>query len=262
MTKRAEAPIGAPCWIDLMTSDTAGARQFYGSLFGWEAQEPNPEYGGYFSFLRDGGEIAGCMTTPAEVPGPDVWSVYLAVEDARKSAAAAAARGATVVAEAMDVGDLGTMAVLVDPGGAGFGLWQRKEHRGLASVYAEGAPSWFELHTRNYEPALEFYREVFGWTTQAVSDTPEFRYTVLMDGEEQLAGVMDASSFLPAGAPAKWSIYFGVGDADVALAKAAELGGAVVLEAEDTPYGRLATAADPTGAEFKLVAPNDQMPAR
>ena len=56
---------------------------------------------------------------------------------------------------------------------------------------------------RDYEAALEFYREVFGWQTQAVSDTPEFRYTVLADGEEQLAGVMDASSFLPKGAPAK-----------------------------------------------------------
>ena len=44
--------------------------------------------------------------------------------------------------------------------------------------------------------------------------------------------------------------------------KTIELGGAVVAPAEDTPYGRLATATDATGAQFKLVAPNEAMPAK
>ncbi|TMK52071.1 MAG: VOC family protein, partial [Actinobacteria bacterium] len=89
-----------------------------------------------------------------------------------------------------------------------------------------------------------------------------FRYTTLGEGESQLAGIMDASAFLPEGVPAHWSIYFGVEDADAALAKITELGGSIVRPAEDTPYGRLATATDPTGAQFKLVAPNEAMPAR
>jgi predicted enzyme related to lactoylglutathione lyase len=72
---------------------------------------------------------------------------------------------------------------------------------------------------------------------------------------------MDASSFLPDGVPAHWSVYFGVEDADASLANIVALGGTVVSAAEDTPYGRLATAADPTGARFKLVAPNAAMPA-
>ena len=65
---------------------------------------------------------------------------------------------------------------------------------------------------------------------------------------------MDAAAFLPEGVPAHWSIYFAVGDADAALAQIVELGGSIVAGAEDTPYGRLATATDPTGALFKLVA--------
>lgn len=92
--------------------------------------------------------------------------------------------------------------------------------------------------------------------------TDEFRYTVMKDGETQHAGIMDASGFLPEGVPAHWSVYFGVDDADARLAKVVELGGTVVVPAEDTPYGRLATAADPNGAQFKLVAPNEAMPAR
>jgi predicted enzyme related to lactoylglutathione lyase len=88
------------------------------------------------------------------------------------------------------------------------------------------------------------------------------RYTVQIEGDEMLAGIMDATAFLPEGVPAHWSVYFGVDDADAALAKVVDLGGAIVEPAEDTPYGRLATAVDPTGARFKLVAPNEAMPAR
>jgi predicted enzyme related to lactoylglutathione lyase len=66
---------------------------------------------------------------------------------------------------------------------------------------------------------------------------------------------MDATAFLPEGAPGSWSIYFCVDDADAALAKVVELGGSVVAPAEDTPYGRLAQAADPTGALFKIMVP-------
>jgi predicted enzyme related to lactoylglutathione lyase len=64
---------------------------------------------------------------------------------------------------------------------------------------------------------------------------------------------MDASASLPAGAPGMWSVYFGVSNADATLAAITKLGGKVVAPAEDTPYGRLAQASDPTGALFKLA---------
>jgi predicted enzyme related to lactoylglutathione lyase len=85
-----------------------------------------------------------------------------------------------------------------------------------------------------------------------VSDAPEFRYTTLGEGDAQLAGIMDASVF-PADAPSGWSIYFGTDDADKSLARTVDLGGKIVRPAEDTPYGRLAQASDPTGSRFKLV---------
>jgi len=61
MPKRQNAPIGAPCWVDLMTSDTQHSRDFYCELFGWTAEEPNEDFGGYFNFQLDAVRVAGCM---------------------------------------------------------------------------------------------------------------------------------------------------------------------------------------------------------
>ena len=87
---------------------------------------------------------------------------------------------------------------------------------------------------------MAFYEKVFGWDTHVESDSHEFRYTTLGEGDDAAAGVMDASRFLPAGVPSLWSVYFATTDADADVAKAVSLGATVVEPAVDTPYGRLA----------------------
>jgi predicted enzyme related to lactoylglutathione lyase len=255
MPTRDTALIGAPCWVDLMSSDTDRSRAFYTNLFGWSAEDPSAEFGGYFNFTKDGIRLGGCMGSP-EPSGPDVWSVYLASDDAAKTADAATANGGQIYVEPMAVADLGTMAVVSDSGGAAIGIWQPGLHQGFGVFGEPGTPSWFELFTRDYDRTVAFYRDVFRWDTQVMGDTTEFRYTTLVHDEEQYAGIMDATSFLPEGVPAHWSVYFGADDTDATLTRTVELGGAVVVPAEDTPYGRLATASDPTGAVFKLVGPS------
>src|SRR5262249_11998552 len=139
-----------------------------------------------------------------------------------------------------------------DPGGATIGMWQPAEHKGFGIIDEPGAPSWFELHTREYDASVQFYKDVFAWDAHTVGDSPEFRYTTYGKDDAALAGIMDASGFLPAGMPSYWAVYFHVDNADKTLAQVVDLGGTVVQPAEDTPYGRLATASDPTGATFKL----------
>ena len=253
MPTRETAAAGAPCWVDLMTSDVAGARTFYSQLFGWEAGEPSEEFGGYFMFSKDDVPVAGGMPTMPDAAMPDVWSIYLVTDDARKTVEAVKANGGQVIADAMDVQDLGTMAVVTDSSGAAIGMWQPGLHKGFGILGQPGAPSWWELLTRDYERAVAFYQTVFGWNTRPHEDSSDFRYTMAVDGEQPLAGIMDASGFLPEGVPNHWSVYFGVDDTDAALAKATALGGSVVRPAEDTPYGRMATLVDPTGAQFKIV---------
>jgi predicted enzyme related to lactoylglutathione lyase len=250
-----DLPAGVPCWIDLLTSDAERSRDFYCGLFDWTAGEPSDEFGGYFMFFNDGQPVAGAMTGPPGADVVDQWGIYLRVDDVHKTLDAALAAGSTVRAPAVQIADLGTSAVIADPNGAQIGLWQVDTFPGFGSVREQtGAAAWAELHTRNYDDAVAFYRDVFGWDVHTAGDTPEFRYSTLGPADNAYGGIMDAAGFLPPDAPAMWSVYFGAGDdVDARLARAVELGGSVVMPAEDTPYGRLATATDPTGAQFKLI---------
>jgi predicted enzyme related to lactoylglutathione lyase len=244
---------GAPCWAELFTSDPDRARSFYGGLFGWTAFDGGPDYGGYLTFSTGDHAVAGGMRNDGQAGVPDAWSLYLATTDAKATVDAAVAHGGSVIVPAMDVMDLGTMAVLTDAGHAAVGAWEAGTHKGFGILGEPGAPAWFELHTREYDRAIAFYRDVFEWDPHTMSDTPEFRYTTLGEGDGALAGIMDASGFLPEGVPSAWRIYFGVADTDAAVQQVTTLGGAVLEPAVDTPYGRMATAADPTGAVFKVV---------
>jgi uncharacterized protein len=247
---------GLPCWMDLLTSDTARAREFYGRIFGWTAGEAAPEFGGYFMFMADGAPVAGCMPVMPGMDVADVWGIYLASADAQATLAAATAHGATVRVPAMPVADLGTQAVLDDPEGARIGIWQPGAFAGFGPVGTgqPGTPAWFELQTRDYAGAVAFYRDALGWVPKTVGDTPEFRLTAIEDDRQPVAGIMDATGWLPEGWGPHWDVYLSVEDTDKALALAVELGGRVTREAGDTPFGRLGSATDPMGARFLVVS--------
>ena len=253
MTRRDHAPIGAPCWVDLSTSDTEGSRRFYTELLGWEAQEPNPEFGGYFMFTRGGEPVAGAYGAMGDVPADDAWNVYLASADADATVASTVDAGGSALTGVTPIADMGRQVVLADPAGAVVGAWQEGTFPGFVELDAPGAPSWFELHTRDYARALDFYRGVFGWTTQVMGDSDDFRYTTVIDPTDghQHCGVMDAP-WLPEDSTGSWSVYWETADVDATAALAVQLGGSVTDGPVDTPYGRIATAADPAGAVFRL----------
>jgi predicted enzyme related to lactoylglutathione lyase len=258
MPTRNRAPIGSPCWADLWTSDVDGSRRFYSELFGWEAQEPSAEFGGYFMFTRNGVPVSGGMGPMGDMPADDTWRVYLATDDITKTLLAAEAGGATLVGPEMAVADLGSQAVLVEPTGATVGVWQPGTFGGFGVLAEPGTPAWFELRTVDYPRAVGFHRDVFHWATNTVSDTDQFRYTTMRspDGDGELAGILDVAGWAPGGGRSEWIIYWYVEDLDTAVATVRGLGGSVLTEPQDTPYGLMATVADPAGARFNLHTPS------
>jgi predicted enzyme related to lactoylglutathione lyase len=254
---RTSAPVGAPIWIDLTTSDVDRAQQFYGAVFGWTFESPGPEYGGYINAFKDGRYVAGLMHNDPQWNSPDTWATYFHTADINATMAKAVATGATSCVEAMDVKDKGWMGVQTDPTGAVYGLWQPTGHRGFEVVNEHGAPMYFSLMTRDYRKVLDFYREVFDWQIETVSDTDEFRYSTANFAGKSLLGIMDGTRDLPEDVPAHWDFFLGSDDVDKTVQLIVDNGGSVIRAAEDTPYGRLAAVADPTGAGFNLSSLED-----
>ena len=247
---------GAPCWIDLITSDSDKAKKFYGELFGWTFESGDQEkYGGYITASKHGKTVAGMMQKQTSQAGmPDVWTTYLRTIDAAATAEAVKEHGGQVFMEPMEVPQQGYMALFGDANGAAIGVWQPHGMQGYELAAEPGAPAWHELHARDYAKAVKFYQDVFGWETDVMSDTPEFRYTTLGSGDTATAGIMDAAGFLPAEAPASWQVYFAVEDTDASIETAIAMGAQVIDGPDDSPFGRLATLSDPTGARFKIVS--------
>ncbi len=124
MTTRTIAPSGAPCWAGLGTSDVEGSRRFYGELLGWEALEPNPDFGGYFLFEHAGVPVAGIMDAATfAAAGSPAWSVSWEVEDVDAAVATVRSLGGWVAQGAADTPS-GRMAAVTDPCGAAFKLRQ------------------------------------------------------------------------------------------------------------------------------------------
>ena len=247
---------GMPCWADLGSPDLEASRAFYGGLFGWSAEmSPEPEAGGYTTFLLDGKGVAAVGPLMGE-DQPPVWTTYFASDDADATAASVADAGGTVIVAPMPVLNFGRFAICSDPAGAVFGVWQRGSMAGADVVGEPGSMGWNELTTRDVDGSKTFYGSVFAWKYR---DVPYegVDYTLFEVDDRAAAGLMPMVGDLwPPDLPPHWMLYFNVEDTDAAAAKAASLGGTVSILPTDTPAGRLAVLGDPHGAFFSIIKPN------
>lgn len=246
-------PPGTPCWIDLMTTDQAAARDFYASLFGWEVAVGGEETGGYGMAALSGRNVAG-IGPMMGMDHPPVWNTYLATADADATCAAIEQAGGAVVAAPMDVMEFGRMAFVQAPGGGVFGLWQAGTHTGAGLANDAGSMIWNEFMTRDYPGAKAFYANVFGYTYTDMSDGG-FEYSTIELAGNTIGGIGTLPAEVPAAVPPHWRVYFAVEDTDAAAAQATSLGGAVQRPPADMPYGRHADLADPQGAMFSIIKP-------
>jgi predicted enzyme related to lactoylglutathione lyase len=255
----AHAP-GSFCWFELATTDQQDAKDFYTNLFGWEFNDtPIGPSETYTTFLIENRAVAAAYTMRDEQRQqdmPPMWLPYISVASADESAEAAARAGGTVKAPPFDVMDLGRMAVISDPTGATFALWQAKSNPGTGIKHANGTVVWADLNTSDPARAAEFYRTLFGWQILAGKDKgpagPD-DYGHIVNGEEFIGGVLPHGAH-PAGVPPHWLIYFGVPDCDGAVAETIGEHGRVLVNVKTMEGTRkYAVLTDPQGAAFAVV---------
>lgn len=269
-------PLGTPTWIDYTANGLEPSLAFYERLAGWSIVDQGEAYGHYHLASGSAGEVAGLMdTTGMLCPGggevPTAWDVYLAVESVDATLAKARAAGAEVVVEAMDVPGRGRTAMVLDPAGAAVGLWEERGFAGFPDSTAPGCAVWFELMSSDADASRRFYTEVFGFDYQPMpiaSEKVVGTDNAVMDeapgywtngtSETATSGLGDASSWLQPGERSYWRWYLSVASTDAALDTVRELGGSVLDGPSDTPWGRMATIADPAGATLQVMGPNTE----
>lgn len=251
-----EHTTGAPCWIDLTSADLAACKPFYTELFGWSYAEMGEEFGGYNIISVGDAVLGGAMQHNPEFMDPtpfSLWSLYFSVTDAEASMNKAVELGGKITTPPMEIPTQGTMAEGTDNGGVQFGVWQPAQLQGFAKFGEHGFPAWFELRTRDFANAGSFYSALLGAELGGDEMEEGMEYHTLNIGGEQKAGIWNIDGVFPDSEAGGWMIYFFTDNPDETVAKAKELGGTVVAELQDSPYGRLATLADPAGAKFIVV---------
>ena len=278
MLERDGYPAGVPCWVDTGQPDPEAAVEFYGGLFGWEFEDrmPADSPGRYFVAQLRGRDVAAVGSQPEQAPPTPGWNTYVWVDSADDTTAKVKAAGGNALMEPFDVLDAGRMAVLTDPEGAVFCVWQAKEHKGAQLVNEPGTWNFSELNTRDPEGAKAFYGTVFGWEAETLDygegqttmwrlpgygdflerRDPDLRRRMAANGAPE--GFEDAVAWLipmtsdqyPDDVPPHWNVTFAVDDADAVADRAAKLGGQVRVPPFDAPFVRMTVVSDPQGAAF------------
>ena len=254
MGERTDYTPGTFSWVDLSTPDPEAANQFYGALFGWQAEDlPVPGGSSYSMQQLDGKNVAAIAPQPQQqrdAGAPPAWQSYVTVASADDAAGRAGEIGGTVHAGPFDVMEAGRMAVIQDPQGAFFMVWEPRDNIGAGLVNVPGALCWNELATPDLDAAPGFYSQLFGWTFEPFEGGPMRYLTIKVDGKAN-GGMRETQPQ----EPPYWLVYFAVEDVEAAMGRVKELGGNAVSGPHDmSSVGKIGVVQDTQGAVFALYA--------
>lgn len=222
--------------MDAQLPDVEAGKRFYGELFGWDFEEA---YGGSV-WARKEGEPVAALARKADGRLPTVWTVYFATPDVEALADRVWAAGGQVVTAPVPVGDLGVAALVTDPEGAVFGLWEPGGHPGFGRRHEPGTFAWAELYARDTEAANTFYGELFHDALFGPGARPDF-------------GRAAVSEVFPAEMPPHFLVHFAVADCEAVLGTVSRLGGRIQAPPFETSYGKVAVVTDNQGASFAVL---------
>ena len=255
----ADRLLGSFVWCELMTTDTAAADSFYKKVVGWTSVPFAPD-GSYTVFNNPSGAgVAGLMKLPdaaKQMGAPPNWMMYVGTPNVDETAMRIVQLGGRVHKQPEDIPNTGRFAVVQDPFGASFGIFQPAPNRpGRPEKPGIGDFSWFELYTPNIEGAWKFYQTLFGWEKTSAMDMGEMGVYQMFGrgGGVPRGGIMKP----PPGAAVAWMPCALVKDAKAAAATASANGGKIINGPMEVPGGDwIAQGKDPQGAMFSLHSLN------
>jgi uncharacterized protein len=270
MSERDHYPAGVPCWVETLQDEPQAAMTFYRSVFGWEFEGPAPISSGaageYYVARLGGRDVAGIGSLASPVPGRrPAWTTYVRVDSVATTAPRAIQAGGNILVAPLDAPPAGSLAILADPAGAPFGIWEPQERQGAQRVNEASAWAMSTLNTPDSDAARAFYGALFGWQTEGfgASGFEVFRLPGYVGGQplqpvarDTVAGLIPMDTSGPEGRGAvqrpRWDVDFWIDGVDAAAERARSGGGAVVVAPFDMGVFRTAVLADPAGAAFSI----------
>ncbi len=253
---------GHPIWYELMSLDPQAARRFYEAVVGWkiEAQPSGPagQAMDYRMIATATGLVGGVFTLNAGMlkqGAAPCWMPYMGVDDVDRSVQSIVAAGGSLQMPAMDIPNVGRIAMVADPQGAAFYVMRgaSEENSTAFAPEQEGHAAWHELHAADGTKAVDFYCQQLGWTKSTAMDMgPDGVYQLIATGGQDVGGIMTDKNFpRPA-----WLTYFRVNGIDAAAVRIAQAGGKVVNGPMEVPGGGwIVAGVDPEGVMFALTGP-------
>lgn len=245
-------------WFDLITPDADAAKRFYSDVIGWKVHKA-PGADGYEMWVAGKDEIGGLMASSSETRGAGStpsWMGYISTDDIEGSTKKAQKLEGRIVTPPRDIPDVGKFAVLADPQGAIFALFQPKGGGEGPDPRAPGHFGWSELNTTDWKSAWKFYSGLFGWEKTGSMDMgPELGEYFMFgtDPQRSMGGMSNAAKMMKA--PAHWLHYANVKSVDEVVEVIPKKGGKVLNGPMEVPGGdRIAQCVDPQGAYFAIFS--------
>jgi hypothetical protein len=241
-------------WYELLTTDIAAARAFYGSVVGWGEQDASTPEFTYTLFTAGQAPVGAFMDLPPEarkMGATPRWVGYVAVDDVDKTAGLIGRLGGAVYVPPTDT-NIGRISVVADPQTATLALVKglkpgRPERAGLGEP---GHVGWHELLAADCKAAFAFYRELFDWQQAEAEIGLMDSYRLISSGGQTLGGIFTK---LPRAPVPFWLYYFNVGDIDLATDRVKAGGGRIAQGPVELPEGSwIVRCIDPQGAMFAL----------
>jgi uncharacterized protein len=252
---KAEHHPGKIIWADLVTSNFAGAKSFYGTLFGWTFTDIHTGETNYSVALHDGEPMGGIIERPVKEGQQrhPTWLTFISVRDLDKTQRVVVAHGGKVLSPAHTYAKRGRQAVFADPQGAVFAALQSSTGDPEDAMPDPGEWIWSSLASHDPGSEAAFYQAVFGYEVFDLPDEDGLEHVLLSSQNYARA----SSNELPAEASnlhAHWINFIRVNNTADAVAKAESLGGHVLVPPHmDRHGGQIAVVADPAGAPFGLL---------